>query len=110
MWPQKYIYYESNAIFLATTLDKVYLEVLSPSRLLSRASASAKLTQADAESFSYKRASYSQNTNADSQNLDVAVQKCVASLDGLFSPGEAWDDVDIELGESDTFYVRTEVC
>ncbi|KAH8089383.1 hypothetical protein HD553DRAFT_303871 [Filobasidium floriforme] len=99
----KYIYFESNAIFLATTLDKVYLEVLSPSRLLSRASASAKLTQ-DAESFSYKRASYSQNTNADSQNLDVAVQKCVAGLDALFSPGEAWDDVDIELGESDTFY------
>lgn len=42
--------------------------------------------------------------------MDVAVQKCVAGLNGLFSPGEAWDDVDIELGESDTFYVRTKIC
>lgn len=112
--PQKYVFHENDAIFLATTLDKVYIEVLSPSRLLSRASASGKLTQPGEESYSYnqslRKASYSQNASADSQNRDTAVQNCVNSLDALFCPGEAWDDVDVEQGEEDSFYVGLSVC
>jgi len=106
---QKYVFFEDDAIFMATTLDKVYVEVLSPSRLLSRASASGKLTQLEGDSYSYsqsaRKTSYSQNASADSQSRDAAVQNCVASLEGLFSPGEPWDDVDLDIGEEDSFYV-----
>jgi hypothetical protein len=29
----------------------------------------------------------------------------LTGLEGLFSPGDAWDDVDIDEGDEDSFYV-----
>ena len=29
----------------------------------------------------------------------------MTSLEGLFSPGDGWDDVDIDEGDEDSFYV-----
>ena len=49
--------------------------------------------------------SFSQSLNADSQNRDAAIRSCLTSLEGLFSPGDGWDDVDIDEGDEDSFYV-----
>lgn len=116
--PQKYAQINNTSLFLVTTLDKVYSESLTPSRLISRASASAKLTQeasqisaiggggvrppyAGSQSQSQSQGFGRGNSFGESQNRDAALKSCFKGLEEVFTVGEGWEDVDVELGDQD---------